>query len=119
MPTSCHMTIVSITYITKSNQSSAPAQTAVARPQNGDKKMNVFGAKNEIHILKIGYIICTEVILSLAIFCCCDYFILAKNIHFPPFWGGLDFLVLLRQVAVAQLTYEDNMICPGAQFLVN
>ena len=59
--------------------------------------MDVFGVKNEIHILMPGFIIGTEVILSPDIFCRCDYFIFATNIHFPPFLGGLDFLVLLRQ----------------------
>ena len=62
-----------------------PAQRAVARLQNGDQKIDVFGAKNEIHVLPIGLIVGTEVILSLDIFCSCDYFILAKNINFPPF----------------------------------
>ena len=78
-----------------------PAQRAVARLQNGDKncealteaiennyarsKIDVFGAKNEIHVLPFGLIVSTEVIPSPAIFSCCNYFILAKNINFPPF----------------------------------
>jgi len=61
------------------------------------RKWMFLATKNEIHILPFGFIISTEVILSPAIFRSCDYFIFAKNINFPPFIGGLDFLLLLRQ----------------------
>jgi len=44
--------------------------------------MDAWGVKNEIHILKIGFIFSTEVILSLDIFNSCSYFIFAKRINF-------------------------------------
>jgi len=41
------------------------------------KKICFSSLKNEIHVLPVGFIVSTEVILSSAIFCRCNYFILA------------------------------------------
>ena len=56
--------------------------------------MDVWGVKNEIHILKIGSIFSIEVILSWDMILSCNYFIFASNIYFPPFLGSRVFLLL-------------------------